>query len=88
MGLEPTTFGTTIRRSNLLSYNHHLCDTKWLHEHWAGNHFYKAMQIYKSSGNLEFYTLFFQESGRTKVHPLQQYYPCIITPALLAEWVS
>jgi hypothetical protein len=22
MGLEPTTFGTTIRRSNRLSYNH------------------------------------------------------------------
>jgi hypothetical protein len=24
MGLEPTTSGTTIRRSNLLSYTHHL----------------------------------------------------------------
>ncbi len=24
MGLEPTTFGTTIRRSNLLSYEYHL----------------------------------------------------------------
>ena len=23
MGLEPTTYGTTIRRSNLLSYIHH-----------------------------------------------------------------
>ena len=24
IGLEPTTYGTTIHRSNLLSYNHHL----------------------------------------------------------------
>lgn len=25
MGLEPTTLGTTIQCSNLLSYNHHVC---------------------------------------------------------------
>ena len=35
MGLEPTTFGTTIRRSNQLSYIHHIASA-----------FTKAMQRY------------------------------------------
>ena len=29
MGLEPTTYGTTIRRSNLLSYIHHIRLLHW-----------------------------------------------------------
>ncbi len=28
MGLEPTTFGTTIRHSNQLSYTHHIVRPK------------------------------------------------------------
>jgi hypothetical protein len=27
-GLEPATFGTTIRRSNRLSYNHHVYEVQ------------------------------------------------------------
>ena len=29
MGFEPTTFWTTIRRSNLLNYNHHILYRRW-----------------------------------------------------------
>ena len=44
MGLEPTTFGTTIRRSNQLSYIHHI-------RHFLSNAGAKIISILKPCKN-------------------------------------
>jgi hypothetical protein len=45
-GLEPATSGTTIQRSNQLSYNHHLAVLSLLKKERLALHFPKALQRY------------------------------------------